>query len=44
VDDTTRTTTGKLAANARLVVRERLFTDGTERAVSRYTVTLNGAG
>lgn len=42
VDDTTRTTTAELSANARLVVRERLLTDCGERAVSNYVVSLNG--
>ncbi len=44
VDDTARTTTAELAAGARLVVRERLMTHGSQRALSAYTVTLNGAG
>ena len=44
VDDTERTTVAELAAGARLVVRERLMTHGDQRAVSRYTVNLNGAG
>ena len=44
VDDTTRTTTADLAAGARLVVRERLLTGGKERAVSAYTVNLDGKG
>ena len=42
VDDTVRTTRADLAAGARLVVRERLLTGGRERAVSDYTVSLNG--
>ena len=44
VDDTERTTTAELAAGARLVVRERLMTHEDQRAVSTYTVNLNGAG
>ena len=44
VDDTERTTTAKLAANARLVVRERLMTHGSQRAISTYAVELNGEG
>ena len=44
VDDTTRTTTADLAAGAKLVVRERLMTDGEQHAVSCYTVNLDGAG
>ncbi len=42
VDDTTRTTKATLAAGARLAVRERLLTDGAERAASVYTVVLGG--
>jgi len=44
VDDTTRTTTAELAANAKLVVRERLMTHGTQQALSSYVVFLNGDG
>ena len=44
VDDTERTTTAELAANARLVVRERLMTHGEQRAISTYVVHLNGQG
>ena len=44
VDDTERTTTAKLAANARLVVRERLMTHGSQRAISTYSVDLDGEG
>ena len=44
VDDTVRTTTATLAANARLVVRERLMTHGKQRAISTYVVNLNGEG
>ena len=44
VDDTERTTTAVLAANAKLVVRERLMTHGKQRAISTYVVTLDGAG
>lgn len=44
VDDTNRTTTAKLAANAKLVVRERLMTHGVQRALSTYAVSLNGQG
>ena len=43
VDDTERTTTAKLAAGAKLTVRERLMTHGSQRAVSTYVVTLDGA-
>ncbi len=44
VDDTDRTTTAELAAGAKLVVRERLMTHGSQRALSTYVVNLNGAG
>ncbi|MBR6915961.1 MAG: SufD family Fe-S cluster assembly protein [Clostridia bacterium] len=43
VDDTVRTTTAKLAAGAKLTVRDRLMTHGSQRAVSTYVVTLDGA-
>lgn len=42
VDDTERTTIAKLDASASLVVRERLMTHDTQRAISVYTVELNG--
>ena len=44
VDDTTRTTKAELAANAKLVVRERLMTHGQQNAISIYEVSLNGEG
>ena len=44
VDDTERTTTAELAANAKLVVRERLMTHNNQRAISTYSVKLNGEG
>ena len=44
VDDTERTTTAALAANAKLVVRERLMTHGSQRAISTYAVSLDGEG
>ena len=44
VDDTNRTTTAELAAGARLVVRERLMTHGSQNAISTYVVHLNGEG
>ena len=44
VDDTERTTTANLKANARLNVRERLMTHGSQRAISTYLVTLDGEG
>ncbi|MBQ7278591.1 MAG: SufD family Fe-S cluster assembly protein [Clostridia bacterium] len=44
VDDTVRTTTAELKAEAKLVVRERLMTHAEQHAVSTYVVNLNGAG
>jgi len=44
VDDTDRRTTAELAANAKLVVRERLMTHGNQRALSTYDIKLNGEG
>ena len=44
VDDTQRTTLAELKDNARLVVRERLMTHGSQRAISTYLVKLNGEG
>ncbi|MBR4183804.1 MAG: SufD family Fe-S cluster assembly protein [Lachnospiraceae bacterium] len=44
VDDTNRTTTAELDAGAKLVVRERLMTHGSQNAVSTYVVNLNGEG
>ncbi len=42
VDSTDRTTTAELAAGAKLIVRERLLTHGSQNAVSTYIVDLNG--
>lgn len=44
VDSTERTTLAELKAGARLVVKERLMTHGSQSAVSTYQVRLNGAG
>ena len=44
VDDTDRNTIAELAAGAKLVVRERLMTHGEQRAISKYSVSLNGKG
>jgi len=44
VDSTSRITTAELAAGARLIVKERLMTHGSQTAVSAYKVNLNGAG
>lgn len=42
VDSTFRTTKAELAAGAKLVVRERLLTHGSQQAYSDYVVKLNG--
>ena len=44
VDDTNRVTKAELAADAKLVVRERLMTHGTQKAYSTYEVYINGEG
>lgn len=44
VDSTDRVTRASLGRDARLVVRERLMTHGTQQAVSTYDVELNGEG
>lgn len=44
VDSTERVTTAELAAGARLIVKERLMTHGSQTAVSVYKVNLNGTG
>ncbi len=44
VDDTNRTTNAKLAANASMVVRERLMTHDDQKAYSTYLVNLDGEG
>ena len=44
VDDTDRKTIAELDANAKLVVRERLMTHGSQRALSTYDIRLNGEG
>ncbi|MEG0564883.1 MAG: SufD family Fe-S cluster assembly protein [Hungatella sp.] len=42
VDSTKRSTKADLAAGAKLVIRERLLTHGTQDAVSGFVVNLNG--
>ena len=42
VDSTVRTTKAELSAGATLIVHERLMTHGTQDAVSKYEVFLNG--
>lgn len=44
VDSTERKTVAQLAANARLVVKERLMTHGAQTAASEYKVDLIGEG
>ena len=44
VDSTRRITTARLDADARLIVKERLMTHGSQSAISVYKVELNGAG
>ena len=44
VDSTQRVTTAELAAGAKLIVKERLMTHGSQTAISVYKVNLNGAG
>ena len=44
VDSTIRTTLSKLEKGAKLVIRERLLTHGSQTAVSNYTTELNGEG
>ena len=44
VDPTERTAVAELKGDARLVVKERLMTHGSQHAVSDYRVSLNGAG
>ncbi|MCM1569688.1 MAG: SufD family Fe-S cluster assembly protein [Roseburia sp.] len=44
VDSTKRTTTAKLADDARLVITERLMTHGSQSAESCFQVDLDGAG
>lgn len=42
VDSTIRKTTGTLEARAKLIVRERIMTDGYEKAQTDFDVTLAG--
>ena len=42
VTNSTRSTTAALEKNARLIIRERLLTDGDETAKSDFTVTMDG--
>lgn len=42
VDSTERSTVADLSAGAKLIIRERLLTHGTQHAVSGFVVNLNG--
>lgn len=42
VDSSDRTTYAELDKGAKLIIRERIMTDNEEKAVSRFTVKLNG--
>ncbi len=42
VDSTNRSTMADLASGAKLVIRERLLTHGSQKAVSSFEVSLNG--
>lgn len=42
VDSTVRTTTATVAANATLIIREKLMTHGSQQAKADFTVALNG--
>lgn len=44
VDSTLRTTKAELKAGAQLVVREKIYTHGSQRAETSFTVDLNGEG
>ena len=44
VDSTDRKTTANLKENAKLVVRERILTDGDQKAITDFVVTLDGNG
>jgi len=42
VDSTERTTEGELAADAKLVIKEKLMTGGAQEAITRFHVNMNG--
>lgn len=44
VDHTVRTTSAVLGENAKLIIRERIFTNGEQFAETNFRVALNGAG
>lgn len=44
IDDTVRTTTGRLGSGATLIVKEKIMTHGNQRAETDFTVDLDGEG
>ena len=44
IDDTLRRTTADLAADAKLVIREKIMTTGVQNAKTHFSVDMNGAG
>ena len=44
IDSTNRKTTAKLAAGATLIIGEKIYTHGKQRATTEFEVDLNGAG
>lgn len=44
IDDTLRRTTADLAADAKLVIREKIMTTGAQNAKTDFSVDMNGAG
>ncbi len=42
VDRSTRTTSAELSAGAKIIVRERIMTDNSEEAITKFSVKLNG--
>ena len=44
IDDTLRRTTADLAADAKLVIREKILTTGVQNAKTDFSVDMNGAG
>ncbi|MGM9596522.1 MAG: SufB/SufD family protein [Eubacteriales bacterium] len=44
IDDTLRRTTADLAADAKLVIREKIMTTGVQNAKTDFSVDMNGAG
>ncbi len=44
VDSTERTTIAKVAAGAKLIIKESILTHGTQHALSKYQVSIDGDG